>query len=57
MMVGVEKADPASGQSRLVLEPQKRPMTVEDLLRHTSGLTYFDQGNTAVHKLYRDSGY
>jgi len=54
MMVGVEKADPASGQSRLVLEPQKRAMTVEDLLRHTSGLTYFDQGNTAVHKLYRE---
>jgi CubicO group peptidase (beta-lactamase class C family) len=56
MMVGVERADPASGQSRLVLEPQKRSMTVEDLLRHTSGLTYFDRGNTAVHKLYRDSG-
>jgi CubicO group peptidase (beta-lactamase class C family) len=31
-------------------------MTVEDLLRHTSGLVYFDQGNTAVHKLYRESG-
>lgn len=56
MMVGVETIDPASGQSRLMLEPQKRPMTVEDLLRHTSGLTYFDRGNTAVHKLYRDSG-
>ena len=56
MMVGVETTDPASGQSRLVLEPQKRPMTVEDLLRHTSGLIYFDRGNTAVHKLYRDSG-
>ena len=35
-------------------EPQKRPMTVEDLLRHTSGLVYED-GNTAVHKLYRES--
>jgi CubicO group peptidase (beta-lactamase class C family) len=55
MMVGVEMTDPASGQSRLVLEPQKRPMTVEDLLRQTSGLVYED-GNTAVHKLYRDSG-
>src|SRR5215468_6189711 len=54
MMVGVETTDPASGQSKLELEPQKRPMIVEDLLRHTSGLTYFDQGNTAVHKLYRD---
>ena len=56
MMVGVETADPASGQSRLMLEPQKHPMTVEDLLRHTSGLVYGDHGNTAVHKLYRDSG-
>src|SRR5689334_23483639 len=47
MMVGVETTDPASGQSKLALEPQKRPMTVEDLLRHTSGLVYFDRGNTA----------
>jgi CubicO group peptidase (beta-lactamase class C family) len=56
MMVGVETSDPASGQSRLTLEPQKRPMTVEDLLRHTSGLVYEDGGNTAVHKLYLESG-
>lgn len=56
MMVGVETTDPASGQSKLTLEPQKRPMTVEDLLRHTSGLVYFDHGDTAVHKLYRESG-
>ncbi|MEH2528654.1 CubicO group peptidase (beta-lactamase class C family) [Bradyrhizobium sp. AZCC 2176] len=55
MMVGVETTDPASGQSRLTLEPQKRPMTVEDLLRHTSGLVY-EGGDTAVHQLYRDSG-
>jgi CubicO group peptidase (beta-lactamase class C family) len=55
MMVGVETTDPASGQSKLALEPQKRPMTVEDLLRHTSGIVYPD-GNTAVHKLYRKSG-
>jgi CubicO group peptidase (beta-lactamase class C family) len=56
MKVGVEKTDPASGQKKLALEPQKRPMTVEDLLRHTSGLVYFDRGNSAVHKLYRDTG-
>src|SRR5205085_5385665 len=30
MIVGVETTDPASGQSGLTLEPQKRPMTVED---------------------------
>jgi CubicO group peptidase (beta-lactamase class C family) len=56
MMVGVETKDAVTGKTKLVLEPQKRPMTVEDLLRHTSGLVYFDQGNTAVHKLYRESG-
>ncbi len=55
MMVGVESTDPANGQSKLALEPQKRPMTVEDLLRHTSGLVY-REGNTAVHKLYGESG-
>jgi len=38
MQVGVERLDPATGTSSLVLEPQKRPMTVLDLLRHTSGL-------------------
>jgi CubicO group peptidase (beta-lactamase class C family) len=34
VMVGVETRDPASGETRLALEPQKRPMIVEDLLRH-----------------------
>src|SRR6202158_1677332 len=37
--VGVEKAD-ESGKPTLALEPLDRPITVEDLLRHTSGLTY-----------------
>jgi len=32
----------------------KRPMTVRDLLRHTSGLTYGFFGNTAVDKMYRE---
>ena len=52
MMVGVETKDPVTGAVTLALEPQKRPMTVEDLLRHTSGLVYYDRGTTAVHKLY-----
>ena len=42
MMVGVETKDPVTGKTNLTYEPQKRPMTVEDLLRHTSGLVYFD---------------
>ncbi|MBL7154742.1 MAG: beta-lactamase family protein [Phycisphaerae bacterium] len=32
----------------------KRPVTVRDLLRHTSGLTYGFFGNTAVDKMYRE---
>jgi CubicO group peptidase (beta-lactamase class C family) len=55
VMVGVETRDPVSGETRLALEPQKRPMIVEDLLRHTSGFVYQDQGDAAVHKLYRES--
>jgi CubicO group peptidase (beta-lactamase class C family) len=51
VMVGVETRDPVSGETRLALEPQKRPMIVEDLLRHTSGFVYQDQGDAAVHKL------
>ena len=41
--VGVEKAVP------------KRPMTVHDLLRHTSGLTYGIFGNSPVDELYKKS--
>ena len=40
---------------KLELVPPKRPMTVQDLLRHTSGLTYEHQGDGPVHKLYQDS--
>jgi CubicO group peptidase (beta-lactamase class C family) len=40
---------------RLELAPLKRPMTIQDLLRHTSGLTYEHQGNDPVHKLYQES--
>ncbi len=31
--------------------PAQRPITVQDLMRHTSGLTYGSRGNTPVHKL------
>jgi CubicO group peptidase (beta-lactamase class C family) len=40
LKVGMEKKDEATGKMELVLEPGKREMTVHDLLRHTSGLTY-----------------
>jgi CubicO group peptidase (beta-lactamase class C family) len=32
--------------------PSERPISVLDLMRHTSGLTYGGQGTTAVHALY-----
>jgi len=52
--VGVEKAD-QSGKPELALEPLDRPITIEDLLRHTSGLTYGFYGNSAVRKIYAKS--
>ncbi|MGE0713838.1 MAG: serine hydrolase domain-containing protein [Alphaproteobacteria bacterium] len=36
--------------------PLEREMTVQDLLRHTSGLVYGQQGETAVHRAYREAG-
>lgn len=32
--------------------PAERPITIHDLMRHTSGLIYGGRGATAVHKLY-----
>jgi CubicO group peptidase (beta-lactamase class C family) len=32
--------------------PQKRPMQVIDLLRHTSGFAYADEGTSELHKAY-----
>jgi CubicO group peptidase (beta-lactamase class C family) len=52
--VGVEKPD-QNGKPALVLEPLNRPITIEDLLRHTSGLTYGFYGDSAVRKLYANS--
>jgi CubicO group peptidase (beta-lactamase class C family) len=52
--VGVENRG-EDGKSELVLEPLDRPITVEDLLRHTSGLTYGFYGDSAVRELYANS--
>jgi len=50
--VGVEKVNPSAGKPELSFEDPKRPMTVQDLLRHTSGLVYGPFGNTLVHQGY-----
>jgi CubicO group peptidase (beta-lactamase class C family) len=41
--VGIERAAPV------------RPMTLQDLMRHTSGLTYGNRGATEIHKMYPQS--
>ena len=41
--VGAERAD------------APRDITIQDLLRHTSGFTYGNRGETPVHRMYRDA--
>jgi CubicO group peptidase (beta-lactamase class C family) len=53
--VGVDLSDEA-GKRPLKLDPLNRPITIEDLLRHTSGLTYGFYGEGEVRKLYENSG-
>ncbi len=47
--VGVEN----NGQLDLV--PLRRPITIQDLLRHTSGIAYEHTGNGLVQRLYQQS--
>jgi len=54
LKVGVEKPD-ASGKPTLELVPAQRNMTIHDLFRHTSGLTYGFFGNSLVKKMYVDT--
>ncbi len=56
VQVGVEKTD-STGKRTLALEAPKRPPTVQDLLRHTSGLTYGIFGDSMVDKMYRETGF
>jgi CubicO group peptidase (beta-lactamase class C family) len=53
--VAVEKTDASTGKVTLVLEDAKRPITVQDLLRHTSGLVYGPFGTTLVHQAYNQA--
>jgi CubicO group peptidase (beta-lactamase class C family) len=52
LKVGVEKANSATGNPELSLEPVQREMTIQDLLRHTSGITYGNQGKSLVKDTY-----
>ena len=52
--VGVEARDDG-GKAVLRLQRAGRPITVEDLLRHTSGITYGFYGDSPVRRLYAAS--
>jgi CubicO group peptidase (beta-lactamase class C family) len=47
--VGVEH------DGKLDLVPLVRPITIQDLLRHTSGITYEHTGNGLVHQMYQQA--
>ncbi len=52
-------ADPKVGvvrDGKLELVAAERAITIQDLLRHTSGLTYAFTGNTAVQRVYKEMG-
>lgn len=54
LKVGVERV--ANGVPVLDLEPALQPITVQDLLRHTSGFTYGIFGDSLVKAEYRNAG-
>jgi CubicO group peptidase (beta-lactamase class C family) len=56
MQVGLEKANATGGSPSLTLVRAEHTMTIADLMRHTSGLTYGFFGNLLVKKAYLDSG-
>jgi CubicO group peptidase (beta-lactamase class C family) len=55
MEVGTETRDEA-GQRVVTTAPAQRQMTIQDLLRHTSGLTYGVLGRSAIKSMYRKAG-
>jgi len=53
----VSKYIPAFKQLTVGMEraPAEREMTIQDLMRHTSGLTYGNRGTTEIYKMYPES--
>ena len=49
--VGIDKLDD-NGHPTLTLEPLRRSITIEDLLQHTSGITYGIYGDDPARKRY-----
>jgi CubicO group peptidase (beta-lactamase class C family) len=53
MQVMIGDKDPETGKPTLKTAPAKRPITIQDLLRHTAGLTYGFFSDTLVDQEYR----
>ena len=53
----VSKYIPALKSQTVGLEraPVEREMTIQDLMRHTSGITYGNRGKTEIYKMYPES--
>lgn len=47
--------EPSPGTAAIKLQPLQRPITILDLLRHSSGITYGFYGDTEVRQLYAKS--
>ena len=55
VQVGVEKLNTTTGNPQLIGEQPRQEMTVQDLLRHTSGLTYGIFGQSLVKQAYNEA--
>ena len=54
MKVGVERTD-ATGGKIFETVPARRAITLQDLMRHTSGFTYGSRGSSPVNALYLEA--
>lgn len=54
--VMAEETNPKTGETVMTTVKTRRDMTIRDLLRHTSGLTYGFFGDTLVDRAYRGQG-
>ena len=50
---GRRGGEEGNGERHLALEPARRAVTVQDLMRHTSGMTYGIFGDSLVQRAYR----
>ena len=55
LKVGNERTDPSTGQKTFEAVDAAREITIQDLLRHTSGFTYGNRGVAPVNRMYQEA--